>query len=227
MPDLTPNLGLIKPLGGEFVKISDFNTNFDRIDADAGITICTSATRPSGSARYPGMQIYETNTSRAYFWDGSAWLLNPGFSDVESYTSDSTTWLPRTDVIGSQIICTLPVPTRSYRRKFRLNVNLLFQTSVPTTGAQAQAQRWNLALGQGISSVNDATSRTAMTFAPLNGVEYSTAFGMLEGYVPSGDTPNIRVFIEQTGPSATAGRAPVTVGSSGSYNRAYVELWPA
>lgn len=40
--------------------------------------ICTSATRPTGAARYPGLVIYETNTFRYWSWNGTAWVLIGG-----------------------------------------------------------------------------------------------------------------------------------------------------
>lgn len=39
------------------------------------IIICTSASRPTGINLYPGAQIYETDTLRQMFWDGTAWVI--------------------------------------------------------------------------------------------------------------------------------------------------------
>jgi hypothetical protein len=60
--------------------IFETNTNlFKRYDGTLDewlcqpFVICTSATRPSLSANEEGVHIYETDTNRNYFWNGSAW----------------------------------------------------------------------------------------------------------------------------------------------------------
>jgi predicted Rdx family selenoprotein len=58
----TTNLLLYKPDGTEFVlRVTDLNDNWDKIDAAAGVTICTSSTRPS-TGLINGRLIYETDT---------------------------------------------------------------------------------------------------------------------------------------------------------------------
>lgn len=37
------------------------------------VTYCTSGTRPTGSARFNGAVIFETDTLRYRWWDGSVW----------------------------------------------------------------------------------------------------------------------------------------------------------
>lgn len=42
--------------------------------SDVGnVIVCTSSTRPTGTQRYVGRFIYETDTGRMYVWKGSAW----------------------------------------------------------------------------------------------------------------------------------------------------------
>jgi Chaperone of endosialidase len=75
----TSKLSLYKPGGGltgtntpdEVADIDKLNYNFDVIDARMGVTICTSASRPS--APYAGQSIYESNTGLSYTWDGFGW----------------------------------------------------------------------------------------------------------------------------------------------------------
>ena len=40
--------------------------------------IVTSGTRPTGSLRYVGAEIYETDTARIWTWNGSAWVPTGG-----------------------------------------------------------------------------------------------------------------------------------------------------
>lgn len=81
MATTTTRLLLRKPDGdpatGDFVNAPlDLNANFDKIDAAVGFTICTSGTRPTGTDRWDGRQIYETDTRRAYVWSEliTTWL---------------------------------------------------------------------------------------------------------------------------------------------------------
>lgn len=37
------------------------------------IVVCTSTTRPTGGALFEGLFIYETDTNKTYFWDGTNW----------------------------------------------------------------------------------------------------------------------------------------------------------
>lgn len=38
------------------------------------VTVCTSATRPTGGAAFPGAVIYETDTKKTLTYDGTTWL---------------------------------------------------------------------------------------------------------------------------------------------------------
>ena len=73
MATTTTKLGLIKPDFVDVVDISQLNTNANKIDAAAGFTICTSTTRPS--TPWSGQSIFETDTSKSFMWDGSAWKI--------------------------------------------------------------------------------------------------------------------------------------------------------
>lgn len=65
------------PTTGDLVNVTtDISDSMDKLDATAGFTICTSGTRPTGSDRWDGRQIYETDTRRTYMWASAltAWL---------------------------------------------------------------------------------------------------------------------------------------------------------
>lgn len=74
MATFTSRLLLRKPAGGDNVNVvTDLNDNFDKIDANVGHFVCTSATRPG--TPFQGQLIFETDTTRRYMWTGTKWLL--------------------------------------------------------------------------------------------------------------------------------------------------------
>lgn len=84
MATTTTKLALTKPDGSDLVDIAVLNANADKIDAAAGATVCTSATRPSSP--WNGMIIYETDTNAGYV-----------------YRSSTTSWLP---IASGATVCT-------------------------------------------------------------------------------------------------------------------------
>lgn len=54
---------------------TDLNDNWDKIDTVAGNVICTEVTKPSGGSRFTGQQIFCTDSTIWYMWDGSAWQI--------------------------------------------------------------------------------------------------------------------------------------------------------
>lgn len=72
----TTRLGLIKPDFVDVVDISELNSNADDIDAAVGAAIVTSSTRPSSP--WAGQIIFETDTSKSFVWNGSAWVILGG-----------------------------------------------------------------------------------------------------------------------------------------------------
>jgi hypothetical protein len=65
------------PSTGDLINVvTDINDSMDKIDATIGTTVCTSGTRPTGTDRWDGRQIYETDTRRTYVWANAltAWL---------------------------------------------------------------------------------------------------------------------------------------------------------
>ena len=75
------------PVTGDFLDVSVLNSNFDKLDAAMGAEPVTSSTRPTGSARFHGKFIRETDTGQIRIWDGSNWL-----------------WVPNVNAAGTHII---------------------------------------------------------------------------------------------------------------------------
>lgn len=60
------------------------------VDVSAGrITVCTSTTRPTGALLYEGKYIFEANTERTLFWDGTGWVIwsEPAQDHVPTWTN--------------------------------------------------------------------------------------------------------------------------------------------
>jgi len=53
-----------------------------------GTIICTSSTRPASP--FEGQKIYETDTSREYLWDGSAWVQANDYGQWQTWTPTLT-----------------------------------------------------------------------------------------------------------------------------------------
>lgn len=69
----TARLGLPVWSGGDSFLRTEFNAAMATIDSSPGVLVCTSSTRPVWGSGQAGRTIIETNTSRIYVWDGSAW----------------------------------------------------------------------------------------------------------------------------------------------------------
>lgn len=71
----TSRLGLTKDDNNELYSVERVNANADKVDANIGIIVCTSSTRPS--TPYNGMHIYETDTGLHGLWrsDLSSWVV--------------------------------------------------------------------------------------------------------------------------------------------------------
>jgi hypothetical protein len=76
MATFTSRAVLRKPATSDNVDVTtDLNDNFDQIDQHLGYLVCTSSTRPTGSDRFTGRTILETDTGNRYYWTGTEWFL--------------------------------------------------------------------------------------------------------------------------------------------------------
>ncbi len=74
MPELTPKLGIKKPLGNETVSRAAFNENYDIIDANAQKIIVQSAIAPSTPV-VDDLWIDTSTTPHSFKkWNGTAWV---------------------------------------------------------------------------------------------------------------------------------------------------------
>ena len=82
--------------------------------SDVGnVIVCTSSTRPTGTQRYTGRTIFETDTGRLRTWNGSAWVGN----GVVGYAALTTPVAGLTDTVtplGMSVTFTAS-PERLYR----------------------------------------------------------------------------------------------------------------
>lgn len=75
MPTLTSRMLLVKPTTAETADIAVINANMDEVDQNMGARVVTSVTRPTGTDRFTGQQIYETDTGLIRMYDGTNWLI--------------------------------------------------------------------------------------------------------------------------------------------------------
>lgn len=71
MPENTSKLQLVKQQGAEQVSVDLLNSNFDTLDNNPGVFVCTSTTRPTGP--WTGRMIYETDSQLVRVWNGTEW----------------------------------------------------------------------------------------------------------------------------------------------------------
>ena len=115
MPDITPNLGLKKPLGTETVSRATYNENLEIMDANAvkkgnGIAELTGGTladRPA--AGVAGRYYFAQDTGEIYLDTGTAWVLAAaGREDItalqeglDAHQADETQHVPYAVASGS------------------------------------------------------------------------------------------------------------------------------
>lgn len=95
MATSTTRVGLRKPGEADnVIVLTDINDNLDDIDNHLGFYVCTSATRPTGTDRFTGRTILETDTGNRYYWTGTDWfLMNKLFKRKTAIESVSSTTL--------------------------------------------------------------------------------------------------------------------------------------
>lgn len=72
--DYSPLDALPAPQGSDVARVTAFTDMRAAIDGKLILT-CTSATRPTGTARFAGRLIFETDTKAFGWWDGTRWVL--------------------------------------------------------------------------------------------------------------------------------------------------------
>lgn len=85
--DYSPLDALPAPQGGDIVRVSAFTDLRAAIDGKLVLT-CTSATRPTGTARFTGRLIFETDTKAWGWWNGSTWVMHD--TEWQTYTPSWT-----------------------------------------------------------------------------------------------------------------------------------------
>ena len=70
----TNHLGLHTWVGSDSFLRTEFNDNWNAIDAAPGVHICTNAGRPTWGAPEVGRLILETDTGFMYIWDGTVFI---------------------------------------------------------------------------------------------------------------------------------------------------------
>lgn len=71
------------------------NANMDILDRNLGAFVCTNATRPTGTNRYTGQVIFETDTTNLYRWTGAAWTL---LTSIAARLTGYVAWNERTTI---------------------------------------------------------------------------------------------------------------------------------
>lgn len=72
--DYSPLDALPAPQGSDVARVTAFTDMRAAIDGKLILT-CTSATRPTGTARFAGRLIFESDTKAFGWWDGTRWVL--------------------------------------------------------------------------------------------------------------------------------------------------------
>ena len=76
MSDTTPKLQLLAPQGPDLINVlTQIYSNLHRIDDYISTFVCTSSTRPTGTNRFVGLKIFETDTEAYGIWDGAQWNM--------------------------------------------------------------------------------------------------------------------------------------------------------
>lgn len=71
----TTRLGLAKPTTGDNYSVAGLDAVYDAIDAQPGLHICTSGTRPGAwGVNQTGRTIIETDTGLIWRWNGTAFV---------------------------------------------------------------------------------------------------------------------------------------------------------
>jgi hypothetical protein len=96
MPD-TSRLLLNSPLGSDPFLRQDFTENWDILDKNPGIFVCTSTSPPAWGGAQAGRKIFETDTRRIRNWTGTGW------QNIENYPRGTSFALTPTEGLGKNV----------------------------------------------------------------------------------------------------------------------------
>lgn len=99
----TTKLLLKKPAGVDPFLRTDFEENWDKLDAAPGAHICTSSSRPAWAAGLAGRMIFETDTGTLYRWTGTTWRQVKQSPNGWSKFNDWNEPIPRTNTVNKTI----------------------------------------------------------------------------------------------------------------------------
>lgn len=167
MATTTSKLALTKPDTSDLVDIAVLNQNSDKLDAAAGATVCTSATRPSSP--YNGQVIYETDTNAGYV-----------------YRSSTTSWLP---IASGATVCTSSTrPSAPYAGQIIFETNT-YKTLIYASSSWQEVVNTYSVKDSTVARVASSTVRDALFPSP---VQFDSVFrkdlGREETYLAAYDS---------------------------------------
>lgn len=193
MGQTTSKLGLYLPGGGstgvitpdEPADIDKINNNMSKIDADAGVKIVTSSTRPA--MPYNGMLIYETDTKNTRVWrsSNSTWELVslPQTVSVANGGTGATTVAQAQDNLGIGLVPVVPPTVRVSGGSATANslgvIAFTAASSIQLDGVFTSAYSYY----QILFNVSSATANSALFFrAATAGTQTTGALWYYGGY---------------------------------------------
>jgi hypothetical protein len=135
------------------------------VDARAGLTVCTSTTRPAAPTASQG--IYETDTNREWFYTGTAWRWVPGVG-TSPYLAD--VYYNGPDVAFSNTVKVVPFTIENYDRAAAFDSTTAYTYKAPVTA------RYNLKYN--LTLTMNGAGGTVYDLAPVvrvNGAENKRA----------------------------------------------------
>ena len=155
-----------------FLRVSKIVTATQWPAVTTGTIICTSGTRPASP--FAGQEVYETDTGRSRYWNGSAWV-GRGWEKIGDFTNNST----------SLSYSSIPQDYKHLQVRWVAQSN---RSGIANTGGRF---RWN-----GLSSAN-----YQITYNIVAGSTVSTAGGGSNtwgyvGQIPAGSRANDNYIAE-------------------------------
>lgn len=213
MPNTTPNMGLEKPIpGSEYIPdgIVDINENFDKLDLQPGVYICTSATRPAG---FNGRRIYETDTKLTYRYNSTLAAYVP--EKPIRYVLADADWKNLTASTSSRVIADLVVPQATYPRKAYIHARVSVISGAISSGTLKE----DVCVSALTSTVGSAQGRSRLIFNSTNAAQYQTATVDCEVDIPANTDPLIRCWLYNVDAAAVTAQA-----TNGAFAFMYAEL---